>query len=475
MSSVSALNSLLASASTSSSGIDISSILQAATGSASTGIDVTSAVNSAITAARAPETSWENQESTLQSQSAALTQIQTDATNLDNDMQSLNSLTGPLSATTVSSSDSGVVTATAASGSASGTHTVEVNSLAKTASWASGYVTSSTTDLAAGNFTITGADGTVTTISTGTGTSTLNDVANTINSDNLGVTASVISDANGARLAIVSNTSGQAANFSVSSATGGSLSFTQAVTGQNASLSVDGISIASASNTVTGAIAGVTLNLLNASPGTSVNLTVAPDTSQVSTAISQFVTDYNKAVTDLNTQFTFSGTSEGVLATDSDVRSLQMTLESAISYTATSASGSTTVPNLSSLGISVNDDGTLTLDSATLSNALQNNFSDVQNFFQGASLNGFANSLDQQLTTYISPADGAFTLDLQSISTEESGLQSDISNFETNYITPLRTQLQSEYSQAEIALQQLPTEMQQINTELGLNNNNNNG
>jgi hypothetical protein len=36
----------------------------------------------------------------------------------------------------------------------------------------------------------------------------------------------------------------------------------------------------------------------------------------------------------------------------------------------------------------------------------------------------------------------------------------------------LRAQLQSEYSQAEILLQQLPTEMQQINTELGLNNNN---
>jgi flagellar hook-associated protein 2 len=474
MSSVSALNSLLSSSS-SNSGIDISSILQAATGASSAGIDVTSAVNAAVKAAQAPETAWENQESILESQSAALTQIQTDATNLDNDMQSLNSLTGPLSARTVSSSDSSIVTASAASGSASGTHTVQVSSLATTASWASGSVASATTDLAAGSFTITGANGKTTSISTGTGTSTLNDVANTINNDNLGVTASVITDANGARLAIVSNTSGQAANFTVSSPAGASLSFTQAVQGANASLSVDGISIASASNSVTGAVAGVTFNLLNASPGTNVTLTIASDTSQASTVINQFVTDYNKAISDLNTQFTFSGTSEGVLATDSDVRSLQTTLDSAISYTATSVSGSTTVPNLSSLGISVNDDGTLSLDSATLSNVLQNNFNDVQNFFQGPSLNGFANTLDQQLTTYISPADGAFTVDLQSISTEESGLQTDISNFETNYITPLKTQLQNEYSQAEILLQQLPTEMQQINTELGLNNNNSNG
>jgi flagellar hook-associated protein 2 len=132
------------------------------------------------------------------------------------------------------------------------------------------------------------------------------------------------------------------------------------------------------------------------------------------------------------------------------------------------------MPNLSSMGISVNNDGTLTADSATLNNALQNNFSDVQNFFQGAALNGFANSMDQQLTSFISPADGAFTLDLSSISTEYSGLQTDVTNFETNYITPLKTQLTSDYSEAEIALQDLPQEMQQINTELGNNNNSSN-
>jgi len=128
------------------------------------------------------------------------------------------------------------------------------------------------------------------------------------------------------------------------------------------------------------------------------------------------------------------------------------------------------MPNLSSMGITVNNDGSLTTNSATLASALQNNFSDVQNFFQGAALNGFANSMDQELTNFLSPSDGAFTLDLKSLNTEYSNLQTNISNFETSYITPLRAHLTSEYSQAEILLQQLPTEMQQINTELGLNN-----
>ena len=47
-----------------------------------------------------------------------------------------------------------------------------------------------------------------------------------------------------------------------------------------------------------------------------------------------------------------------------------------------------------------------------------------------------------------------------------------INNFETNIITPLRTRLQASFSQAEIALQQLPNEIKNVDAELGDNNNN---
>jgi flagellar hook-associated protein 2 len=323
----------------------------------------------------------------------------------------------------------------------------------------------------AGSFTITMAGGTTKTITTD-GTQTLADVANQINGDGLGVTASVVTDSSGSRLAIVSNSSGAANDFSIGSA-GSGFGFTQAAMGKDASLTVDGINITSASNTVTGAVPGLTLNLLSAQQGTEVSLRVAPDTTAATNAINQFVSDYNSMITQLTSQFTFNGTSEGVLATDSTVRSLQSSLLGAISYTYSPASGTTTVPNLSSLGISVGNDGKLTVDSPTLQNVLQNNYSDVQNFFQGSALNGFANSVDQQLSTYINGGDGAFTLDLQSLSTQFNDLQKNISNFETNYITPLRTQLQNSYSQAEIALQQLPLEMKQLNAELGTNNSGN--
>ncbi|MGB6743893.1 MAG: flagellar filament capping protein FliD [Terracidiphilus sp.] len=472
MSSISALDSLLSSGSSSSS-IDLSSILEAAMGASSPGLDVTAAVNSAVTAAEAPEQAWESQEATLQSQSSALTQIQTDATNLDNDVQSLNSITGPLSARTVTSSNSDVVAASAASGSTISNHVVVVNSLATTASWTSGTYASISTALPAGSFTITTGSGSSATITTD-GTDTLSDVANEINNDNLGVTADVVTDASGSRLAIVAGSSGSSANFTVDDSASPSFGFTQAVTGANAALTVDGISISSASNTVTGAVPGLTLNLLSADPGVQVSLGVAQDVTQATSAINQFVSDYNTAISDLNTQFTYtSGSGEGVLASDSTIRNLQSSLLSALDYTYTPTSGTTTIPNLSSLGITVGNDGTLSVDSSTLQSTLQSNFSDVQNFFQGASFNGFANSLDQQLTSFIAPGDGAFTVDLQSMSSEYTDLQTDITNFQTNYIAPLQTQLQSDYSQAEILLQQLPTEMKQISEELGENSSSN--
>ncbi len=475
MSSLSALDSLLSSSS-SSSGIDLSAILQAATGSSSSGIDVTEAVNAAVTAAQAPETSWENQQTALQNQASALDQLESYATSLDNDMQSLNSLTGPFSAATVSSSNTSIISGSAASGATASNNVVVVNNLATTASWTSTSVQNQSTNLPPETFVITTASGSTATITTGNGIDTLGQLESAINGEGLGVSASVITDANGSRLALTSNSSGSAGNFSVTSS-GTTFAFTQAEAGNNASLTVNGISIASASNTVTGAIPGITLNLQSANPNTEVTVNVAADTSQASTAISQFVTDYNTLINAVNTQFTDTGSGEGVLASDPTLQTLQSELLQSLDYTGSAAPGaaSTTVTGLPSLGISVNSDGTLSLNTSTLNSALQNNYSDVQNFFQGSSLNGFANSLDQQLTSFLSPANGAFTVDLQSLSSQNTELQDDITNFQTNIIAPLQTQLQAEFSQAEIALQQLPGEIKDVNAELGINNSNSNG
>jgi flagellar hook-associated protein 2 len=213
-------------------------------------------------------------------------------------------------------------------------------------------------------------------------------------------------------------------------------------------------------------------------------LTVASDASAVSTAINQFVTDYNTAIGLVNSQFADTSstdssgtttTSQGVLASDPTVVSLQSTLEQALSYVATPATGTTTVSTLADLGITVANDGTLSVDSTTLDNALTNNPTDVQNFFEGTALNGFSNSMYNALNNFTSPANGAFELDLNSISASNSSLTSQINDFENGYIASQETLLTADFTSAEVALQQLPQEMQELNSELGFTNSGNNG
>src|ERR1700756_4993479 len=98
--------------------VNISSILAATTGATTPGIDVTAAVNAAIYAARAPERAWQADQATLTSQTNALTAIQTATQSVQNDIQTLNSLSGPLAARSVTSTNANVVSATASAGTA---------------------------------------------------------------------------------------------------------------------------------------------------------------------------------------------------------------------------------------------------------------------------------------------------------------------------------------------------------------------
>jgi flagellar hook-associated protein 2 len=562
MSSVSSLNSLLSSAlgasSTSSSGINLSSLLQTATGATSAGIDVTSAVTAALYADRAPEREWQAQQSTIASQITALSNLQTALSSVSNDLDSLNDIGGPLAARAVSSSAS-QVSGTATPNAAIGSHSISVQSLATGASWYSPSLPSSSSGLGTSTLTITGSDGTQTSFNTGSGVNSLSALASTINASGIGVNASIVTDASGSRLALVSATTGSAADFTVSygasgantwssaslassstplsagsfqlsdgtstatvnvnsgdtlstvageinalglnvsatvvtdssgahlqiGATGGgavsvsadpAFAMTRASTATNASLTVDGIPISSATNTVSGAITGLTLNLTGTTPANNpVTLTVGSDTTQMSQALSTFVSDYNSALSQVNSQFTYSASSgsQGVLGSDSTIRSLQSALESVVSYSSpNSSAGSGTIQSLSDLGITMNDDGSLSLDSSKLASAMANPTA-VQNFFQGSALNGFAQQFSSDLDQFNNPATGAITTEVQNLNQQYNDLQSQVNDYESGYIASQQTVLTAMYSKAEIALQQLPAEMQQIQSQLGNNNNSN--
>ncbi len=442
--------------------VNIGSLLSAA-GSSSGGIDVNSTVAQLIDAERARERQWQSQQNALQTQAASLNVINNLVSTLTDKLNLLKDPVGAFTARTASSSQPNIVGASAAAGATPANHIVVVNNVATTGAWYSSSVAAGTTPLAAGSFDLKVGSGSTTTITVGSGVNTLNDLATSINNQNLGVTATVVNDANGARLALVSTNSGSAADFTISNATG--LTFTRAVSGANASLTVDGIPINSASNTVTGVIAGVTFNLASAAPGTPVSVSVSNDSSQVSQAVSDFVTAYNAAITNVNSQFSFNQTTQtaGPLSGDSTIRLLQSSLLGIGGY---SSSTSGSISTLGDLGISMNKDGTLSLDSSKLNSALQNNFSSVQTFLQGTASNGFAASLVSQLSTFSDPISGAFTIDLQSINNETSDLQDQIDNFEV-FISGETTRLTAVYNQVDIILQQLPLIQKQIDAQLG--------
>jgi flagellar hook-associated protein 2 len=208
------------------------------------------------------------------------------------------------------------------------------------------------------------------------------------------------------------------------------------------------------------------LNLNGQAPGSEVVLTIGTDASSGEQAVNAFVSCYNSLVLNIKSQFAYDSTSQssGPLSGDSTVRLLQSSLLAAPSYSA--ACG--TMTTLGPLGITMNDDGTLTVNSSTLAAALRNNSGAVQAFFQGSSGNGFAASVKVALGMFTDPGDGAFTVDLKSLSAENTDLQNQINAYE-DYLASVQTSLTNKYNHANMLLLQLPAQQKQIDALLGTN------
>lgn len=428
------------------------------------GIDVSTLVNAALANQDAELAVLQGQQSSLTTQQSALASFTTDVQTLQNAAFALTDPAGQLTEVAATSSNSSVLTASATSGTASGTHSIVVTNLATTSSAYSSAVATSSTPIATGTLSIQVGTGTPATITVDTTNNTLDGLAQSINNANIGVSASVVNDANGARLAIVSNSSGAPGNLTIS-ASSGLPTFTQAVAGTNAALTVDGIPISSTSNTVTGTIPGVTLSLASQSPGTPVTLSLGPDVTQQESAINSFVSAYNTVIGDLNTQFAISSATnqQGPLATDSTIELAQGQILGAASFSIT---GNGAINSLADLGVSVNNDGTLSINSSQLGAALQSNPSAVQSFFQASTAGSFGANLTSALSALADPVTGSLTQDANGLSQTQTSLTQQISDFQ-DQISTSQTQLTAEYDQVDATLQELPLLLSQINSQLG--------
>jgi len=440
------------------------------------GIDVSSLVQEVLSESSGQLTEWQNEQATLQTQAGDLTSINSDLSNLATAVQALNDPLGALTAMAATSSDTSVLSATATTSASAGTHQIVVNNLATagivyTNDFAGGPAASFLPSTASGgeiDLQIGGSDGTSQQIMITPGTNdTLNTLASYINGQNWGVTASVVTDATGSRLALVSQSTGSTGALAITG-NNTSLVFNTPTGGTNASLTIDGIPYSSLSNTITGAIPGVTLNLASAAPNEDVQLSVGPDASQATDAVNNLVSAYNQVINDINQQFTVntSTNSAGPLGSDTALRSLQSSLMNDVTYSITGNSG---LVNLASLGINMNDDGTLTVgtnaEGQTLDQVLAANPSAVQSFFQNSSSTGFADNFNSDLTNLTDPTTGVLNADLAENQTEQQNLSTSISNFETQ-LTAEQTQLTNEYNQVNASLQEYPLLLQQVTETL---------
>ncbi|MFY9561107.1 MAG: flagellar filament capping protein FliD [Terriglobales bacterium] len=436
--------------------------LSQSTATQGTGIDVTSVVDQIIFAEQAPERIWQQQQIALAAQASSLNSLSSGVNALKDKVLALTDLSGAFAGQTVTTSQPSLVTASAQSGAAIGVHTLVVNGLATVSSYYTDPVTSSSTTLTHGSFNLSVGQGSNTITIDGTN-DTLDELSAYINAHNYGVQASVLNDGGGARLALVSKTSGVPGDLNVTANNTG-LVFHKSAAGVNSDFTLDGVPLSSSTNTVSSALPNVTLNLLGADPNTPVTLTVAHDTAGITQAINDFVSAYNSVIGSINAQFKSDAAGNaGPIASNSALRRLQSSLLSDVTYSITGNNG---LVNLAALGVDMQNDGTMTVDSAKLNSALSSQFSDLQAFFQSVNAGGFGNHFSNDLTALTDSTAGSLSLNLNENASNQKALTNQINDFEAR-LADRRQFLVNQYSRVDAMLRQYPLILQQIQSQLG--------
>jgi flagellar hook-associated protein 2 len=442
-------------ANTSSSG---SSATVTSTGIGS-GLDISAIVSSLTTSYGAAQQNQINsQESSLEAQVSA---FGTFTSSLDSLQSTLSAIDTPntLAGFAAAVADKTVATATASSAAVAGTYSLEVQNIATAASLTSGAVAGSATAIGIGTLTIAtgGATSNITINSTN---DTLAGIASAINAapDNPGVTASILTTTSGSRLVISGTATGAANGITVTESGGnGGLSslvydpadnvtnLTQTQAAEDANFTLNGYAATSASNVVSGAISGVTLNLVGASAaGTPTTLSVTPDTTAASTAITAFVTALSSTISSIQTLTGYDSSTQtaGALQGNATLEAFQNQLETILdTVTSGSASSSSTDPikSLTDLGITANADGSYSTDATTLTNALTANLSGVENLLGGTK--GIATQLNTLVNQYtqaggiLSTINTGLQTGLTNVSTEQTALNAELATYSATLTT----------------------------------------
>lgn len=452
--------------------------------SSSAGIDVQTIVSQLMAIERKPIDDLNTRISSYQTKISSFGTISSLVSTFQSSLQGL---TGALQSFSAISSDTSVASASADSTAVAGTYSLSVSSLAQAQNLVAAGQTSSTTAIGGGTSTTVSFDfGTISggTLTNGTysgasfasngngvksitidGTNnTLQGIRDTINAANLGVSASIVNDGSATpyRLVLTSSQTGASNSIKITTTGGdgsigallgydpaGTQNLSQTTAAQNANFTVNGIAITSATNTTSTAIQGVNL-VLNKASASAATVTVARDAGSMQTAAAKFVDAYNALATQLRSRSAYpssKGATPPVLSGDGTVRLMIDQLRSILGTSATPASGGS-LTLLAQVGITSKADGTLSIDTGKLSNAMSANFSDVANLFSGAT--GFATRLNNWAASALAPT-GMIANRTDSMNTSIQRYTDQIGRLE-NRMTFLQKQYTDTYTRLNMAL-----------------------
>ena len=358
------------------------------------GLDIEGIIGSLMAAERIPLTKVSQERTSINTKISIYGIIKNSFADLKAAADKLTNLSNlnPLKTT---SSDDKFVSATASASAATGSYSIEVSQLAKAQSVAAASVPTADSNVGTGSLTLTlgsydsgtntftnNPGKTPVTINIGAGQQTLDGIKQAINDSDSGVTASIINDGTGSRLVLTSKETGAVNGFKLevtdddgvntdntglsmlaydpTAAAGAGKNATSLQVAQNANFTINNLAVSKASNTVTDAVEGLTLNL-KAVTTAPINLEVSLDDSALKTTLDGFVAAYNKIRGNLKDQQQKDATLSKETTPSSLERGMRNILREQVAQYGI---------GLSDIGLNFDKDGVLSLDKTKLDTAV---------------------------------------------------------------------------------------------------------
>ena len=455
------------------------------------GINTAALISNAVTAKLVPKTQITDQVTTNTNKITAYQALQTQATDLQTAVNKLksDSLLGndftakSLSYTTSDGTDpSAILTATTTTGAQAGTYNIVVGQLATPQIVTSDVQASQTAALGyTGSFTIGEPGKTAATINVTSGM-TLQQLRNAINvtTTTSGVSADIL-QLSPTQFKLILSGADTNQSITVGGVTGTDVLHSLGVTNtggafqhisqpaQPASITLNTETVTSDTNTLTGVLTGLNLNLVNSAPGTTVTVTAGNNVAGIISDVNDITTAYNKLY-DSIAAYQKTNADGSV---DSGAYLYGETLPTALLHNVqgllSGAYGTgTTYNGLHSLGITADDSNHLSVNAVTLNTALTTNYNEVQSIFatnaSGSSV-GLADQLSSVLDGYSNPVTGSFITAIKQFQATDITLNAKADTIQQQ-ADAYQQQLINKYAQMEAALKTAETVKSKIDAIL---------